>query len=153
MAVGRSSRQAVEHFGATSLETSMSNVVSRPQHKSTRILLVESDDDLCLWLWHGIAQASGLSTITSSIVGAGEMLRRPEDFHSIVTNASLADGSGFVLVDHAVAAGLPFLLTKVGVTGSRFRTNVGLAFEETRAKSPTFSGRFYDANPANGPFS
>jgi DNA-binding response OmpR family regulator len=69
------------------------------------VLLVEPDDDFCLFLRQAVASAGCRATITGSFSEAKEAMTAPESVDLLITNASLPDGSGLLLALDAARIG------------------------------------------------
>jgi DNA-binding response OmpR family regulator len=69
------------------------------------VLLVEPDDDFCLFLRQAITSAGCRVTITGAFDEARDVMERAESVDFLVANAALPDGSGLVLALDAAAAG------------------------------------------------
>ena len=71
----------------------------------SHVLLVEPDDDFCLFLSKAISGADCHISITGSNAGAREILDSSERLECVVTDAHLPDGSGLLLARDAVQMG------------------------------------------------
>jgi CheY-like chemotaxis protein len=69
------------------------------------VLLVEPDDDFCLFLRQAVASAGCRVTITGSFSEAKEAMSAPDSVDLLITNASLPDGSGLLLALDAARIG------------------------------------------------
>jgi CheY-like chemotaxis protein len=67
------------------------------------VLLVEPDDDFCLFLRQAVASAGCAVTITGSLSEAKDAMNASVDL--LITNASLPDGSGLLLALDAARTG------------------------------------------------
>jgi DNA-binding response OmpR family regulator len=66
------------------------------------VLLVEPDDDLCLFLRFAIAGVGCRVTMASSVADATDLLGGNERVDVMITSASLPDGSGVLLAREAL---------------------------------------------------
>jgi response regulator RpfG family c-di-GMP phosphodiesterase len=71
----------------------------------SHVLLIEPDDDFCLFLWRAISTAGCRMTITGSIAEASEVLQGQDTVDLVVANAVLPDGSGLALTRGAAHMG------------------------------------------------
>jgi DNA-binding NtrC family response regulator len=79
----------------------------------SHVLLVEPDDDFCLFLRQAVCDAGRRTTITGSIAKANEVLHGRNTVDLVVTSAVLPDGSGLVLARDAAQMGKPTLVLRV----------------------------------------
>lgn len=78
------------------------------------VLLVEADDDFCLFLRQAVADAGCRVTITGSFAEARDALWVTETIDLVITNAMLPDGSGLVLAREAVRLGKSIIVFREG---------------------------------------
>ncbi|HWB49081.1 MAG TPA: hypothetical protein VG651_08220 [Stellaceae bacterium] len=71
----------------------------------SHVLLVEPDDDLCLFLRMAIGHAGCRISITGSMTEARDVLSSNEKVDVVVTAVGLPDGSGLRLARDAIEAG------------------------------------------------
>lgn len=71
----------------------------------SHVLLVEPDDDLCLFLRMAIGHAGCRISVTGSMTEARDALSSGERVDVVVTAAGLPDGSGLQLAREALEAG------------------------------------------------
>lgn len=71
----------------------------------THVLLVEPDDDLCLFLRMAISHAGCRISITGTMVEARDVLSSGERVDFVVTNVGLPDGAGLRLAREAIEVG------------------------------------------------
>lgn len=69
------------------------------------VLLVEPDDDFCLFLRQAVASAGCAVTITGSLSEAKDAMNASGSVDLLITNASLPDGSGLLLALDAARIG------------------------------------------------
>ncbi len=71
----------------------------------SHVLLVEPDDDLCLFLRMAIGHAGCRISVTGSMTEAKDVLGSDEKVDVVVTAAALPDGSGLRLAREALEGG------------------------------------------------
>lgn len=71
----------------------------------TNVLLVEPDDDLCLFLQFAISGTGCRAIITGSFAEASEALHGADGVDVVITKAKLPDGSGINLARDAFQLG------------------------------------------------
>jgi DNA-binding NtrC family response regulator len=71
----------------------------------SHVLLVEPDDDFCLFLRQAVTAAGSSLTITDSVAGATAALRAARAVDLVITDARLPDGSGSAVAREATRPG------------------------------------------------
>jgi CheY-like chemotaxis protein len=80
----------------------------------TTVLLVEPDDDFCLFLQLAISGAACRTIITGSLAEASHALGN-DVIDAVIARAKLPDGSGLTLVRQALQSGKPaYILRGIG---------------------------------------
>jgi CheY-like chemotaxis protein len=98
----------------------------------TDVLLVEPDDDFCLFLQLSIAGAGRRVKITGSFAEASEALHGSAPVDIVVTAAKLPDGSGFLLARDAFQRGKRTFLLKGHRSTVEVWDRQGMLFRGTR---------------------
>ncbi len=78
----------------------------------SHVLLVEPNDDFCLFLRQVVCDAGQRATITGSLAEAIDALRGTDAVDIIISNAALPDGSGKVLAAEAALLCKPILMLR-----------------------------------------
>jgi len=79
----------------------------------SHLLLVEPDDDLCLFLRMAIGHAGCRISITGTMEEARDVLGSGERVDFVVTNVGLPDGSGLRLAREAIETGKKVFVLRV----------------------------------------
>jgi CheY-like chemotaxis protein len=76
------------------------------------VMLVEPEDDLCLFLAQAISEAGCQMTIVGSFAEAAAALSGPDRVDQVITEAYLPDGSGLVLAQDVRRMGKPVFVLR-----------------------------------------
>jgi CheY-like chemotaxis protein len=76
------------------------------------VMLVEPEDDLCLFLGQAISEAGCRMTIVGSVAEATAALAGPDRVDQVITEAFLPDGSGLVLAQDVRRMGKPVFVLR-----------------------------------------
>lgn len=109
-----------------------------PSNTISHVLLVEPDDDLCLWLWYATVTAGARVTITESICGAAAELSGHDDIGLVIVDAELPDGRGKAVAAYASENGVSFLLIRRLAGHLRVRDAAGRTFEALEHEAVEF---------------
>jgi len=112
-----------------------------------RVLLVEPDDETCLWLWHAIMRVHGRITITDSVAAACDILRSGQDLRLLITDAALPDGRGSVVAQEAAMLGIPSFIVTNGEDGLRISDENGSDIGARGIDLAEFLEKFLSSNP------
>lgn len=111
---------------------------TKPSNAISHVLLVEPDDDVCLWLWYATVTAGARVTITESICGAAAELSANDDIGLVIVDAELPDGRGKAVAAYASEHGLSYLLIRRLAGHLRVRDAAGRTFEALEHEAVEF---------------
>ena len=98
----------------------------------TKVLLVEPDDDLCLFLQLAISGAGCRTIITGSFTEADHALHGTEEIDVVVTQAKLPGGSGLTLARDALQLGKRIFILRGSRRWVELRDRDGILFRGDR---------------------